>query len=156
MAFDLSTYLQKSSLDLITASRLIQSFENHMEKMQTQYESQFKMIENEATQLAEKCDISVEYKQHRQRERKRFYEETTEDDAVLDARKKFIVETYLVSLDSIINSTSIRFQNFNNVAAKFSCLDPKYFDSADNINRWKEITLCSMHTCFFKRFKYLV
>ena len=41
VAFDLSTYLQKSSLDLITASRLIQSFENHMEKMRTQYESEF-------------------------------------------------------------------------------------------------------------------
>ena len=60
-----------------------------MEKMRTQYESEFKMIENEATQLAEKCDISVEYKQHRQRKRKRFYEETTEDDAVLDARKNW-------------------------------------------------------------------
>ena len=124
-AFDLSTYLQKSSLDLITASHLITIFENDMKSMRTEYESEFKQIEIEATELAQKCDILVEYKQHRHRKRKRFHEEIAEDEAVFDARKKFIVESYLVSLDSVINSTSKRFQNFKNVASKFSCLDPK-------------------------------
>ena len=38
-AFDLSTYLQKSSLDLITASHLITIFENDMKSMRTEYES---------------------------------------------------------------------------------------------------------------------
>ena len=63
-AFDLSTYLQKSSLDLITASHLITIFENDMKSMRTEYESELKQIEIEATELAQKCDILVEYKQH--------------------------------------------------------------------------------------------
>ena len=64
-AFYLSTYLQKSSLDLITASHLIAIFENDVKSMRTEYESEFKQIEIEATELAPKCDILVEYKQHR-------------------------------------------------------------------------------------------
>ena len=137
-AFDLSTYLQKNSLDLITASHLITIFENDMKIMRTEYESEFKQIEIEATVLAQKCDILVEYKQHRHHKRKRFHEEIAEDEAVFDARKKFIVESYLVSLDSVINSTSKRFQNFQNVASKFSCLDPKHFKKTldeDNVNK---------------------
>lgn len=46
-----------------------------------------------------------------------------------------MIETYLVSLDSIINSTGKRFEHFKNVASKFSVLDPKHFDSADNVNK---------------------
>ena len=43
-----------------------------------------------------------------------------------------------MSLDSVINSTSKRFQNFKNVASKFSCLDPKHFKKTlveDNGNK---------------------
>ena len=58
-AFDLSTYLQKCSLDLITASHLITIFENVMKSLRTEYESEFKQIEIEATELAQKCDILV-------------------------------------------------------------------------------------------------
>ena len=72
----------------------------------------------------------MEYKQHRQRKRKRFHEEIAEDEAVFDARKKFIIESYLVSLDSVINSTSKIFQNKKNVGSKFSCLDTKKFNNA--------------------------
>ena len=43
------TYLQKSSLDLITASHLITIFENNMKSMRTEYESEYKQIEIEAT-----------------------------------------------------------------------------------------------------------
>ena len=77
-------------------------------------------------------------KQHIQRKIKRFHAEIAEDEAVFDARNKFIVESYLVSLDSVINSTSKRFQNFKNVASKFSCVDPNNFNNAldaDNVNR---------------------
>ena len=45
-----------------------------------------------------------------------------------------------MSLDSVINSTSKRFQNFKNVASKFSFSDPKNFNNAldaDNFNRLK-------------------
>ena len=43
-----------------------------------------------------------------------------------------------MSLDSVINSTSKRFQNFKNLASKFSCLDPKHFKKTldeDNVNK---------------------
>ena len=53
-AFDLSTYLQESSIDLITASHLITIFENDMKSMRTEYESEFNQIEIEATELAQK------------------------------------------------------------------------------------------------------
>jgi len=134
-AFNLSIYLQKSRLDLVTASHLIQLFEKDMKNMRNQYESQFKQIENETTELARKCDINMEYKQHRERKRKRFHEEIAEDEGIFDARKNFIVESYLVSLDSVINSTSKRFEHFKNVASKFSGLDPKHFDNADYVNK---------------------
>ena len=52
-AINLSTYLQKSSLDLITASHLIAIFENVMKSLRTEYESEFKQIEIEATELAQ-------------------------------------------------------------------------------------------------------
>ena len=45
-----------------------------MKSMRTEYESEFKQNEIEATELAQKCDILVEYKQHRQRKRKIFHE----------------------------------------------------------------------------------
>ncbi|XP_065420419.1 zinc finger MYM-type protein 1-like isoform X3 [Chrysemys picta bellii] len=135
-AFHLSTYLQKSSLDLVTASHLIQIFENDMKNIRSEFESEFKQIEKEATELARKCDITTEYKQHRIRKRKRFHEEIAKDEeGIFDAREKFIVESYLVSLDSVINSTSKRFEHFKNVAAKFSGLDPKHFDNADNVKK---------------------
>ena len=111
-----------------------------MKSIRTKYESEFKQIDIEATELAQNFDILVEYKQHRQRKRKRFHEEIAEDEAVFDTRKKFIVESYLVSLDSVINSTSKRFQNFKNVASKFSCSYQKHFNNAldaDNINKLK-------------------
>ena len=38
--------------------------------------------------LAQKCDILVEYKEHKQRQRKRCHEEIAEDEAVFNARKK--------------------------------------------------------------------
>ena len=82
-----------------------------MKNMRTEYESEFKQIEIEATELAQNCDILVEYKQHIQLKINRFHAEIAEDEAVFDARNKFIVESYLVSLDSVINSTSKRFQN---------------------------------------------
>ena len=129
-AFELSIFLQKSSVDLKTASHLITIFGNDMKSMRTRYESEFKQIEIEATELAQKCDILVEYKQHRQRKRKRVHEEIAEDESVFDARKAFIVKSYLMSLDSVINSTSKRFHNFKNVASKFSCLDPRHFNNA--------------------------
>uniref|UniRef100_A0A452HN90 HAT C-terminal dimerisation domain-containing protein n=1 Tax=Gopherus agassizii TaxID=38772 RepID=A0A452HN90_9SAUR len=117
---------------------LIESFifENDMKNIRSEFESEFKQIENEATELARKCDITTDYKQHRIRKRKRFHEEIAEDEeGLFDAREKFIVETYLVSLDSVINSTSKRFEHFKVVAAKFSGLDPKHFDNADNVNK---------------------
>lgn len=51
MAFSLPTYLQKSSLDSVTISLLIQIFENDM---RNGFESQFKQIENKATELSQK------------------------------------------------------------------------------------------------------
>ena len=116
-AFDLPTYLQKSSLDFITASYLITIFENDMISKRTEYESEFKQIEIEATKLAKNviCLWSTNITDNVKE--KRFHEEIAEDEAVFDARKKFIVESYLVSLDSVINSTSKRFLNFKNVAS---------------------------------------
>ena len=133
--FDTPSYLQKSSLDLVTASRLIQIFENDMKNMRYEFESEFVQIENEATELAQKCDITAEYKQHRKRKKQRFHEEIAEDEGIVDGRKKFIVESYLVSLDSVINSISTRFENFKNVASKFSGLDPKHFDKDDSVEK---------------------
>ena len=66
---------------------------------------------------------------------KRFHEELAVDDAISDARKKFVVETYIVSLDCVINSTAKRFEHFKNVASKFSCLDPKHFSNADSVTK---------------------
>jgi hypothetical protein len=71
-AFNLSTYLQRSSIDLVTASHLIQLFENDMKNMRDEFESEFERLENEATHLAEKCDITTEYKQQKVRKRTRF------------------------------------------------------------------------------------
>ncbi|XP_059148436.1 zinc finger MYM-type protein 1-like [Physella acuta] len=64
-AFNVSIYLQKSSIDMLTAFRLIQIFENEMSSWRNEFESEFEQIENEATELAEKCDIRTEYKKHR-------------------------------------------------------------------------------------------
>ena len=137
--FKLFTYLQKSSIDLVTASQLVQLFENDINTMRSEYELEFEQIENEASQLAQMCDVTTEYKQHRVRKSKRFQDEIAEDDGIVDARKKFIFETYLLSLDCAINSTTRRFENFKNVASKFSCLDPKHFTDADNVSKLESL-----------------
>ena len=49
----------------LRTSHLITIFENDMKSMRTEYESEFKQIEIEATELAQKCYILVEYKRHR-------------------------------------------------------------------------------------------
>jgi hypothetical protein len=131
-AFNLSMYLQKSNIDLLTAFHLIQLFENDMNSWRTEFESEFEKLETEATKLAAKCDISTNYKQQRAHKRKRFHDEIAQDDSISDARNKFVVETYIVSLDCIISNTNKRFEHFKDVAFKFSCLDPKHFDNEDN------------------------
>ena len=93
-AFNLSTYLQRSTVDLVTACRLIRLFENDMKHIRSEFESEFQLIEREATVLAQTCGITTEFKQHRVQKRKRFHEELAVDDAISDARKKFVVETY--------------------------------------------------------------
>ena len=124
---------------MVTASHLIRLFENDMKNMRDEFKSEFERLENEAAELAEKCDITTEYKQQRIRKRKRFHKEISEDDVISDARKKFIVESYIVSLDCIINSTTKRFEHFQNVASKFSCLDPKHFSNDDNVTRLESL-----------------
>jgi hypothetical protein len=99
-----------------------------------EYESQFKQIENEATDLARKCDVNTDY---RQQKRKRFHDEIAEDEGIFGARKKFMIETYLVSLDSIINSIGKRREHLENVVSKFRVLEPTHFDNADNVKKLK-------------------
>ena len=140
-AFNLSIYLQKSSIDVLTAFRLIQIFENEMRSWRNEFESEFEQIEKEATVLAEKCDICTEYKQHRVYKRKRFHDEGAEDIQISDSRKKFIVQTYLVSLDSVITSTNTRFEHFRDVSSKFCCLDPKHFASDDSLKHLEQLAL---------------
>ena len=41
--------------------------------MRNEHESYFKLIEKEATELTQECDISTEYRQNRQRKRTRFH-----------------------------------------------------------------------------------
>ena len=44
--------------------------------------SEFNLIENDATELARKCELTLDYKQHRVRKRKRFHEKIAEDDGI--------------------------------------------------------------------------
>ncbi|XP_059140975.1 uncharacterized protein LOC131928846 [Physella acuta] len=140
-AFNVSIYLQKSSIDMLTAFRLIQIFENEMSSWRNEFESEFEQIENEATELAEKCDIRTEYKQHRLYKRKIFHDKGAEDTQISDSRKKFIVQTYLVSLDSDITSTNTSFQNFKDVSSKFCCLDPKHFALDDCLIQLQQLAV---------------
>ena len=110
-----------------------------MKSMRNDSESEFERIEKEATALAQKCDITTDYQQPRVRKRKRFHEEIAVDDGISEARKKFIVDTYIVSLDFVINRTTKRFKDFKNVASKFSCLDPKKYGNADNFTRLESL-----------------
>ena len=134
-AFYLSAYLQNSSIDMLTASHLIKVFENDMGKMRTEYESEFVKFENEATKLAQKCDINTDYKQQRGRKTTIRFGENAEDDVITDARKKFMVESYLVSLDAAKNRVNERFEHFHNIASKFCVLDPDNFHKTDNVNK---------------------
>ena len=134
-AFYLSAYLQNSSIDMLTASHLIKVFENDLGKMRTEYESEFVKFENEATKLAQKCDINTDYKQQRGRKTTIRFGENAEDDVITDARKKFMVESYLVSLDAAKNRVNERFEHFHNIASKFCVLDPDNFHKTDNVNK---------------------
>ena len=44
-----------------------------------------------------------------------------------------------MSLDFVINRTTKIFQDFKNLASKFSCLDPKKYDNADNLTRLESL-----------------
>ncbi|XP_059148433.1 uncharacterized protein LOC131935795 [Physella acuta] len=112
-----------------------------MSSWRNEFESEFEQIENEATELAEKCDIRTEYKQHRLYKRKIFHDERAEDTQISDSRKKFIVQTYLVSLDSVITSTNTRFQNFKDVSSKFCCLDPKHLALDDSLIQLEQLAV---------------
>lgn len=76
-------------------------------------EFEFKLIENEAIELNRKCDITTESKQHKIRKRKIFHDEIVGVEGleeIADTPKQFIVECYIVSLDSFFNRTSKRFE----------------------------------------------
>ena len=66
-----------------------------------------------------------------------FHDEIAEDKRIFNARKKFMIETYLVCLGFMINSTSKIFENLYNVGSNFSVLDPKHLDNAYNVCKLK-------------------
>ena len=61
--FSLFILFTKSSEDLVMASRFIQIFWKHLRNMWNVYESQFKNIENETTELSWKRYMNTEYQQ---------------------------------------------------------------------------------------------
>ena len=135
-AYFLSTYFQKSNIDLTSGSILIKSFEKELESMRANYESEFEQFEEKAKELAQKCvDVDTEYDQKRSRKVTIRYGETAEDDVNTDPRRKFMIESYLVSLDAAKNRTNERFQHFHQVASKFYALDPRKFNDPDNENK---------------------
>ena len=70
------------SIALVTTSHLIKLFQNDMKIIRNNCESEFELIENDATELVQKCDITFDYKQLRVRKIKRFHEKIAEDDGI--------------------------------------------------------------------------
>ena len=54
-SYYLSMYLQKSNVDLCSASTLIKAFENELESIQKNYETEFVCFEKSAKELAQMC-----------------------------------------------------------------------------------------------------
>ena len=70
------------SIALVITSHLIKLFQNDMKIIRIDCKSEFELIENDATELIQKCGIKLDYNQQRVRKRKRFHEKIAEDDEI--------------------------------------------------------------------------
>lgn len=68
----------------------------------------------------------------RTRKKKRQFDESAEDEPIIDRYKKFVVEVYNVVMDGVINSMEKRFLTNSKIYADLSCLSPSNFSDIKN------------------------
>uniref|UniRef100_H2ZYG6 TTF-type domain-containing protein n=1 Tax=Latimeria chalumnae TaxID=7897 RepID=H2ZYG6_LATCH len=122
----LSTFLQSSTIDLMTALNFLDTCLSDVEAFHS--DESFSFFEEIAQQLAKECDTTVTF-QEKCVKKNKFNDENLEDCPIKDARQKFKLETYFYLLM---------------VASKFNALNPKTFDDKHaeiNINAIKDLAL---------------
>ena len=137
--FCLSNYLQKSSIDLISALAQIDSCASTLKQLKS--DEGFEEIEKSAKEKAEECKISTEFKQGRVRKRKLFHDEVATDEPVpiSDSRTRFKEQTFFHILSVFDTQFETRFKDLRNTACKFQVLNEKYFFDKNSIQRINEL-----------------
>ena len=118
----LSEYMQQTSMDLVTASRLIDSAIKHL-KLQRSSDV-FDTILEEAHAIATNGGVSTQFKTTRVRRRKRMAGEMARDEPITDPVAKFKVNVYFTIYDTLVGELQSRFSDFQTVP--FKCLMPGY------------------------------
>uniref|UniRef100_H3ACH6 TTF-type domain-containing protein n=1 Tax=Latimeria chalumnae TaxID=7897 RepID=H3ACH6_LATCH len=140
--YTLSTFLQSSTFNLVTALNFLDTCLSDVEALRS--DESFSFFEDIAQQLAKECGTTVSFHEKRAKKKKKFHDENLEDCPMKDAQQKFKVETYFCLLDVFSRQLKERFNDFRMVASKFNALNPKTFDDKHaeiNIDAIKDLAL---------------
>lgn len=121
--------LQKKTITISTASRLIESLKN---KIQTIRNENINTLRQQTVDLAKSLNIEPTFEETRKRKiRKQFDYEASDDGSFFDESHKFRI-AYLKALDTIIDQLDWRFQKLKAISEDFG------FPSGSNIKLMNE------------------
>ena len=128
-----SEYLQKESMDLLTASSTIKSSTQKLQDNRT--DTHFHEILEQASTIAEEEDIPQEFTKPRIRRRKKMPGELARDEPVVDPVQRFKVDVFFRIYDTLISELKERFSDFHTAVTNFACLMPKELGDMEGIRK---------------------
>lgn len=125
-----SKALQHENNDLQKASILLSNLLNRLSEIRNQ--NSFHGLLNESRDLAKEWGVTTVFKNKRRKITKRFFDELSEDERILDPESYFKVNVYYCCLDILISQTKQRFQSLCDLSNTFEVLQPEKLLSFSN------------------------
>ena len=118
----LSEYLQRKSMDVVTAASNIKSAIESVRKKRT--ENHFQECVDKATVMARKEDVNTNFISKRIRRRNQMPGERARDEPQTDTKERFKTEVFYAVYDRIIQEMNTRFTDFCTKVKDFGSLMP--------------------------------
>ncbi|XP_072047174.1 zinc finger MYM-type protein 1-like [Amphiura filiformis] len=133
----LSEYLQKESMDLVTASRTVKSTQKTLKENRT--DTHFQELLHKARTTAEEEGVPNEFTTPRIRRRKNMPGERTRDDPVIDPEDRFRINVFYRIYDTLHGELESRFEDYHSVVKRFACLMPSNIGDIEGIKELSAI-----------------
>lgn len=132
-----SEYLQRESIDLVNASDIIKSTLKCLKDKRT--DKHFQELLDAAEQIADREDVTKEFKVPRTRRRKQMPGEMAHDELVVKPADRFCINILNRIYDALTGKLKTRFADFHEVVKKFGCLMPPNIGKLDDFKVLAEV-----------------